>query len=260
MIPQEKYTQYDRPQPFWVDLQKIRDCLNTYNDDPNPEWLTGTTLILGNSNSSRSTINARLCRLISASVDELHVFHEPKCDERLLPFAPTADFRPVLHSSSSPDGFAAILNSILADISEADPPLRALFSVDDYVWNSALDTAFRSAQACGCPALVTAMDILDVSRELRTRITNVIITDRLTLHTLLAREGGSAHSRRGRRGRLHKRSRSPLGMVRTDCDRILRRVREEEAVWLRRSGDRVIDAYKFAKTGAQKTKLVTLLF
>jgi hypothetical protein len=49
-------------------------------------------------------------------------------------------------------------------------------------------------------------------------------------------------------------------MVRTDCDRILRRVREEEAVWLRRSGDRVIDAYKFAKTDAQKTKLVTLLF
>lgn len=260
MIPHEKYTQDDHPQPFWVDLQKIRDCLNTYNDGPNPEWLSGTTLILGSSNSNRSIINAGLCRLISASVDELHVFHEPKCGERLLPFASAADFRPVLHSNSSPDGFATILESILSDISEADPPLRALFSVDDYVYNSALDTALRSAQACGCPALVTAMDVLDVSRELRKEVTNVIITDRITLHTLLAREGGASRGRRGRRGKPNKRSRSPLGMVCTDCDRILRRVREGEAVWLRRSGDRVVGAYKFAKMGAQKNKLVTLLF
>lgn len=258
MIAHEKYMRDDHPSPFWVDLQKIRDCLNTYNDGPDPEWLASTTLILGSSNSSRSTINATLCRLTSASVDELHVFHESKCAERLSPFAHTSDFRPVLHGGESPDEFAATIKRILADISGTDPPLRALFSVDDCVWNSSLGAALCDAQTLGCPALMTAMDVLDVSRELRKSVANVIITDRITLHTILAREGGSSHRKRGRRSRGALRS--PLGMVRTDCDRILRRVRDGEAVWLRRSGDRIIGAYKFTKPDGLKNKLVTLLF
>lgn len=258
MIAHEKYMRDDHPSPFWVDLQKIRDCLNTYNDGPDPEWLAGTTLILGSSNGGRSAINATLCRLISASVDELHVFHESKCVERLSPFAHTSDFRPVLHSGESPDEFAATIKRILEDISGTDPPLRALFSVDDCMLGPTLDTILCDAQTRGCPALVTALDVLDLSRELRRNVANVIITDRITLHTILAREGGSSHRKHGRRS--HRTLRSPLGMVRTDCDRILRRVRDGEAVWLRRSGDRIIGAYKFTKPDGLKNKLATLLF
>lgn len=249
-----------------AELQRVRDCLSIYLRAPDARWLDGTTLVVGRGGSGRSSVTAALCRMAAPDVDELHVFRDPY--KVVGPkVKPPFDFlavtrtvvndRPVLHATDVANSAAL---AILRDTTGTDPPMRVLFAGDDPIPTCTI----RAIAATPHPAIFTAQDILDVPKDVLASASNVIVTDSVTLHVLLARTG-----------RSRRRSCDPLGLVASDRDRILLRASSDSAVWFRRDRGRVVTAYKFTKTlgphqamalrgtwaaGLNDFKLTTLLF